>query len=121
MIQNMKKMIAAASLLMLGFAAQAQTSKATFKVYGNCGMCENRVEKAAVKAGATEASWNEDTKEMTVAFDASKTSQEKIEKAIAAVGHDTANQTAPKGLYEKLPGCCQYDRKAAAAPAPHKH
>jgi len=33
-----------------------------------------------------------------------------VEKAIAAVGHDTENHSAPDDVYEALPGCCLYER-----------
>ncbi len=34
----------------------------TIKVWGNCGMCEKKIEKAALKAGASTAEWSERTK-----------------------------------------------------------
>ena len=40
----------------------------TFKVWGNCGMCKTTIEGAAKKSGATYASWNVDTKVMTVKY-----------------------------------------------------
>ena len=35
------------------------------------------------------------------------------EKKIAAVGHDTEKYLADDKVYEKLPGCCHYERKKA--------
>ncbi|HNG63680.1 MAG TPA: mercury transporter, partial [Ferruginibacter sp.] len=68
----------------------AQTTKTeTIKVWGNCGMCKTTIEKAARKAGATKASWNEDSKELKVTFAANKTSSAKIQEAIAKAGYDT--------------------------------
>ena len=47
----------------------AQTAKTeTIKVWGNCGMCKTTIEKAAKKAGATKATWNEDSKEQVSSF-----------------------------------------------------
>lgn len=81
----------------------------TFKVSGNCEMCEARIEKAAKKvAGVKKADWNVDTKVMTVAFNPNKTSVADIQAAIAKVGHDNASLKADSKVYDKLPGCCQY-------------
>jgi mercuric ion binding protein len=92
-------------------AAFAQTTKTeTFKVFGNCGMCKKRVEKAAVVEGVTKSDWNVDTKIMTVTYDPSKITNAAIQKKIAAVGHDTEKEKATDSVYDKLPGCCHYDR-----------
>jgi mercuric ion binding protein len=86
-------------------------SKEKFKVAGNCGMCETRIEKAARGAeGVTSAEWDKETKMIEVTFNPDRTSLEKIEKAIAAVGHDTPLYKATDEVYEKLPGCCKYER-----------
>ncbi len=84
-----------------------------FKVYGNCGMCETRIEKAAKSVdGVSNADWNKDTKMMEVTFDDSKTDVHKVEMAIAKVGHDTDMHKATDEAYNKLPSCCKYDRTA---------
>ena len=44
------------SLATMSFAQKTKTE--TFKVSGNCGMCEKKIEKAAKSAGATYAEWN---------------------------------------------------------------
>ncbi len=90
----------------------AQTAKTeTIKVWGNCGMCKTTIEKAAKKAGAKTASWNEDSKELQVSYAVSKTSSAKIQEAIAKSGYDTQDFTAVKSAYDNLHGCCKYDRK----------
>lgn len=101
-----------ALFVLAGLSVFAQEKTDTFKVFGNCGMCKSRVEKAAKAEGATVAVWDKDTKIMTVTYDASKTSNEAIQKKIASVGHDTELFTAPDKVYDKLPGCCLYERKA---------
>jgi len=88
----------------------AQSKTETFKVNGNCGMCKSRIEKAAKTEGVTKADWDVDSKIMTVSFDTGKTSIDEIQKKIAAVGHDTEKFAAEADAYEKLPGCCRYDR-----------
>jgi periplasmic mercuric ion binding protein len=104
------------SIFALNFSyAQTTVKKDTIKVWGNCGMCKTTIEKAAKKAGATAASWNEDSKELKVSYASNKTSAVKIQQAIAKSGYDTQDFTADDKVYNKLHGCCQYNRKAAAA------
>ena len=103
------------AVMMLATAAvfAGDTSK-EFKVYGNCGMCESRIEKAAQDVeGVSKADWNKETKMMAVTFNDAKTNVEKVHKAVAAVGHDTKMHKASDEVYKNLPGCCQYDRKDA--------
>jgi len=82
-----------------------------FKVYGNCGMCESRIEKAANSVdGVQSADWNKETKMVEVKLDDSKTNVHKVHMAIAKVGHDTEMHKAKDEVYKELPGCCKYDR-----------
>lgn len=84
----------------------------TFKVYGNCGMCESRIEKAAISVdGVSVAEWNKETKKIEVTFDSDKVKLQDIQKAIVKVGHDTDNLLAEDDVYNSLPGCCKYERK----------
>jgi len=99
---------------------KAQTSKTdSFKVYGNCGMCKKRIERATAVDGITKSDWNVDTKMMTVTYDPTKLSNDAIQKKIAAIGHDTEKEKAVDSVYNKLPGCCIYDRKNAAKQSDH--
>ena len=100
-------------------AAQSKTE--SFKVFGNCNMCKKRVEKALAVDGIAKADWNVETKMMTVTYDTAKISNEAIQKKIAAVGHDTEKEKSADAVYNKLPGCCQYDRTSTAQPAHHDH
>ena len=93
-------------------AAKAQDVKTdTFKVWGNCGMCKKTIEKAANVTGVQKAEWNRETKVFTLLYNPAVTTNEKIQKAIAAAGYDTEKFTGDDKAYEKLPGCCHYDRK----------
>lgn len=82
-----------------------------FFVKGNCESCKARIEKAAKDAGANSANWNSETQIVSLNFDNSKTSSDKILKKIAYVGHDNEKYKAPDSVYKKLPGCCLYDRE----------
>lgn len=109
----MKKLFILCGLMIATiFSANAQTAT-KLKVSGNCGMCKSSIEKAAKTAGATTASWDMDSKLLTLIFDG-KTNLDKIETAIAAIGYDTEHKTATKASYDALHECCKYDRAAAA-------
>ncbi len=82
-----------------------------FIIYGNCGMCENRIEGALANVkGVHSADWDVDTKVMTVKYDDTVIALDDIKKKVAIVGHDTDKFRAKDDTYSSLPGCCQYDR-----------
>ncbi len=83
----------------------------SFKVFGNCEMCQERIEKAMKLLGVKSGVWNVDTKIATVTFDIHSIGPDDIHKAIAAVGYDTEQVRADDKVYKKLPGCCQYERE----------
>ncbi|SFD87371.1 heavy-metal-associated domain-containing protein [Thermophagus xiamenensis] len=98
-------------LLIAPMAMFAQSKTEKFEVKGQCGMCEKRIEKAAKSVeGVTSADWNLETKMLVVTFDDTKTQLDNIQKAIAKAGHDNGKHKAPDEVYDKLPGCCKYDR-----------
>ena len=92
-----------------------------FKVFGNCGMCEKTIEKAASSVdGVHAADWDKETKMILVKFDDSKTSADMVHKAIAKVGYDTKKYKAKDEVYNELPGCCKYDREEKAEDHSHE-
>lgn len=98
-------------MLALIMTVFAENKKEKIKVKGNCGMCEKRIEKAALDVqGVSVADWNKDTKELSVTFNNSKTTVDNIHKAVAAAGHDTDKVKATDEAYNKLHSCCKYDR-----------
>lgn len=94
--------------------------KETLKVWGECGMCKKTIEKAAKDSGAATANWDTGSKLLTITYNTNKTSNQKIQQAIATAGYDTRDLTADNAAYDKLHDCCKYDRKAAAANAEKK-
>jgi copper chaperone CopZ len=96
--------------LAMASVAGAQTKTETFKVSGNCGMCKSKIEKAAVEAGAKTATWDVDSKIITVTYKKSSTNTAKIQEKIAKVGYDNAGAKASNEAYDKLHGCCKYER-----------
>ncbi|MBC8265813.1 MAG: heavy-metal-associated domain-containing protein [Flavobacteriales bacterium] len=89
------------------------TKTETFKVFGNCGMCERTIESSLANIkGIEKADWNKETKMMKVIFDEKQISLDEIKQKIAEVGYDTDKFRATEKVYNNLPGCCQYDRPA---------
>ena len=89
----------------------ASTKTETIKVLGNCSTCKRKIEKAAKADGVSKASWDTDSKLLTLVYDPSKVKSDDIQKKIAAVGYDTEKFKGDDKAYAKLDACCQYDRK----------
>jgi copper chaperone CopZ len=98
-----------ASTVSIGFA---QEKTETLKVAGECGTCKKKIETAAKKAGASYAVWNMDSKELTIKYNSTSANSAKIQKAVADAGYDTPDYKATDEAYDKLDGCCQYERTA---------
>ena len=81
------------------------------KVWGNCGKCKTRIEKAAKVKGVKYVEWDMDTKMLTLTYSPKTVSLETIHEKISNAGHDTEDIYAPKSKYLKLPDCCKYNRK----------
>ncbi|MDF2385162.1 cation transporter [Nostoc ellipsosporum NOK] len=92
--------------------ASAQTKTETIAVAGNCGMCKKTIEKSAKAGGAASADWNEEKKVLTVKYNSKTTDLAKIQQQVAAAGYDTRDVKASDAAYDKLHGCCKYDRGA---------
>lgn len=91
---------------------EANLEHSNFKVNGNCGMCKERIEKAALDIeGVYKAEWNDESKMLNVTFKKDKVKLSDIHKAIAKVGHDTEKERASDEVYETLHSCCKYDRE----------
>jgi copper chaperone CopZ len=89
----------------------SDSTKESFIVYGNCGMCKRTIEGSLKdQEGVYSADWNKETKMMQVKYDQSLISLEEIKIKIAAVGYDTEENRASEESYKGLPGCCQYER-----------
>ena len=97
------------AVMTMSVAAEAKTVKTTFKVNGMCEMCEARIEKAAKSCkGVLSASCSRKTHQMRLIYDNAKTTPAKVQKAIAAAGHDAGSVKASDAAYNKLPSCCKY-------------
>ncbi|MBK6938422.1 MAG: cation transporter [Chitinophagaceae bacterium] len=118
-MKTIKLLSAAVLLLAFTFNSSGQTKTESFQVSGNCGMCKTRIEKAAKEAGAAAANWNADSKQLTVTYESSLTNTAKIQQKIADVGHDNPGFKTTADVYNKLPGCCKYERVTDAKEEKH--
>ena len=109
---NIKYVIAVlfAAISFTAFAQNKNLKTETFKVYGSCDECKNRIESTLKKFGTYKASWNIETNFLTVTFDSTKLSKSKIQKKLASVGHDTEEFQTDETTYKNLPKCCNYER-----------
>jgi copper chaperone CopZ len=108
---NMKKAILIISLLFLGATgfAQNKNARASIEVDGVCGMCKERIEKAAIQAkGVKSATWNVDTHQLKLIFNEGRTDLGTIQQSIADSGHDTESIRAKDEVYNEIDGCCKY-------------
>ena len=113
MNQSISKIMIAICALLSFTACNAQIKNAkteTVKIYGNCGMCEKTIEKAANIKKIAELDWNKDTKMATLTYDSKNTNPEEVLKRVALAGYDSDSFLAPDTAYSNLPECCQYDR-----------
>ncbi len=84
----------------------------SFAVSGNCGMCKKTIEAALKDVdGVISATWNKETKMITVHYNPHSISLNSMKQKIADVGYDTDTIKAKKETYDGLPGCCQYERE----------
>ena len=75
------------------FSAMAQSSakeiSASFKVFGSCGICKQRIEKTLKIKGIKAAVWDVDTKMLSVTYDSTIMQLDNIYLKLIAAGHDT--------------------------------
>jgi len=91
-------------------SAEVIAETISFKVLGNCDMCKVRIEEAALTIdGVSTANWSSSTGFITVGL-SKEVNPLEINKAVANVGHDTDLYKADNSVYDKLPGCCKYER-----------
>ena len=112
----MKKLFPVFIFSALLFAMACTGSKAplvesTAHVWGNCDKCKAAIEKSCAIDGVAEAVWNEDSKLLKLKFDTSVVKLESILQVVAKAGYDNEKFYADDYAYNKLPDCCQYDRR----------
>ncbi|MFZ1528290.1 MAG: carboxypeptidase-like regulatory domain-containing protein [Ferruginibacter sp.] len=112
-----KYLLLPAVLLCHAGIAQNNIKTETFRVLGSCEMCKDRIESTVHKLKVQFAEWIVETNMLTVSYDSSKLTREKIERKIASKGHDTHDFKANDFDYRNLPECCKYNRLSTHGPA----
>jgi mercuric ion binding protein len=80
-----------------------------FNTDGVCGMCEKRIESALLDIdGVWTADWTIESHETWVVYNPKKVSELDLQRAVAAVGHDTPLVKAKDEDYAKVHACCKY-------------
>ncbi|WP_339839670.1 DUF3347 domain-containing protein [uncultured Flavobacterium sp.] len=114
-MKSIKKILMLTVMLVSFTSSYAQIKNVTteqVKIYGNCGMCQKTIEKAGNIKNISSVDWDKETKMATLIFDTKATNKDEILKRIALAGYDSDAFLAPDDAYNKLPGCCQYEREA---------
>ncbi|HVU58478.1 MAG TPA: TonB-dependent receptor [Puia sp.] len=92
--------------------SHAKDTSTVITVYGNCDQCKHRIETAAKGKGVVSANWDIESKLLSLVYDPSKTSLDKIQQRIVQAGHDTKSRRATDESYNSLPSCCFYRNNA---------
>lgn len=93
---------------------QATDTVISFKVFGVCEMCKDRIEKAVKIKGVRSGIWDMETGQLSLVYNPTQVSLAKIENRIVAAGHDIENKKSVISVYEALPKCCHYREIGAA-------
>lgn len=109
-MSNIKYIVVLSSLTALLFSCNQNnlTKKSEFYVRGNCGMCEERIEKTVNGIeGVEKSDWDVKTKNLTVTYDSTKVNELKIQQSVANSGHETKSIPSPQAVHDALPECCK--------------
>jgi copper chaperone CopZ len=107
---NFIKVIVLGLLMSHGLNAisQSKYEEINFRVEGNCGMCESRIEKALDVKGIKLGDWTLASKNCRVIYKTSLYTEREIHQIIADLGHSTALIKTTDEAYDKLHGCCKW-------------
>ena len=85
-----------------------KTEEIKIKVSSQCNTCKETIEKALYfEKGVKSSNLDVKNKEVTVVYNPSKTTPDKIRLAISKAGYDADDVKADEVAYHKLPKCCQ--------------
>lgn len=104
-------MIIALMFIVVNVSGQERDKKIAtekFIVKGNCNMCKERIENAALIRGVKLVEWDKMTDTLKVIYRTDKVTLDDLHKAVAEAGHDTEKVKAKDDVYNKLPACCLY-------------
>lgn len=85
-----------------------KTETISIKTSSQCDMCKHTLEKAmAYEKGVKKSNLDVPTSVLTVEYNPSKTTPEKIKKAVTETGYDADELPANPAAYERLNDCCK--------------
>ncbi len=89
--------------------SQSKTQTVSFKVYGTCGDCKQRIESTSMDVkGVKKAEWDVQT-DMLVLVGSKKMDKMAVAQALAKAGHKSDLVPADPAGYAALPECCKYE------------
>ena len=95
------------AMLLFSFVANGQDL--AIKVYGACGMCQERIESNALNViGVNTASWDQDIMLLTITYTDGFFQEQELHNKMASIGHDTDKVKSTDEVYDNLHGCCKY-------------
>lgn len=98
-----------AAISLTSFSQKSKYVTENIKVYGVCGMCEERIETALDVIGVRSAQWDVETKMLNIVYNNDKISIEEVHQLCADVGHSTEKIKCNREAYNALHGCCKYE------------
>lgn len=105
--------------LFSNFSAQSKTE--TYRVEGNCAMCQETIETAAkTDKNVDAATWDRKTKVLTVTYKTANATSSSVLKNVADAGYDNQAYRAADKTYADLHGCCQYKRPDNSSKMSHE-
>ena len=111
MKNSIKTMLLTILLTAYGYAFSQKANKTetiSIKTSSQCDMCKHTLEKAmAFEKGVKSSNLDVPTSVLTVEYNPSKTTPEKIKKAVSEAGYDADDVPANPAAYEKLNSCCK--------------
>lgn len=85
-----------------------KVSEIIIQTSAQCGLCKERIEKElAFTKGVRYANLDLKNKKVTVRYQTTKTTPDKIRDVISKTGYDADKVAADPVAYEKLPACCK--------------
>lgn len=114
-MKNLKSLLLM-SVLFIGVSVFAGNEKATIKTSAQCEMCQETLQASIGKmAGVSKVMLNLETKELSVKFDNSVTSLDKIKNEITNTGYWADDMSPNKDAYAALPNCCKPVKSCCAS------
>ena len=119
----MKKLLILAILLAVTFSVSAQQKaiqSITIQTNGSCEQCKKRMmEQAPTWTGVKECSYDAKTAKLTIKYDDSKTTPDKLRTNVSNLGYDADNVKANAEARAKLPACCTKPKSADGCNGDH--